>query len=687
MLGFLAVLIACSAPWGWAVPRVNAAASAGCQPLVTSTADSGAGSLRSVVACAAADAKITFSAATFLFPRTITLTTGEIPVDKKLHIQGPGQGLLTITTAGASRIFHASAALRITGMTLREGRTSASGGAVFASASTDEPVDVTMSDVAILASSADRGGALYATGAVTIEDSLIMSNSAAGDYGGFYAEGSLALSNSLVTSNSAGGLAGGFTVLGPALITNSVIAANQARDSYGGFYVGDTASLINTQVLTNSTDRDYGGFYIGSYATISGSLIAANSAQMSFGGFYVTYELSMTNSQVMFNTAGKSVGGFRGYYEIDIANSVIASNAAISEGIGGFLADGDLSILNSQVLSNTSGGASGGFLTIGELSMVDSQILSNRAGTDYGGFQTTISSHIENSTIAANTAGRNGGGIGNSSTDEHKLEIINSTIADNVAEFGGGLHLEYPPKLVNTSIVSNSAPVAAGIFISRTRYTAAIAIALPFFNSIIGGAIADQCASATGPFVSLSQNNISNDPACDLRTVPSIGVGPLGNHGGNQLTAPLVAGSPALDAADNARCKPLDQRGEPRIGQCDIGAYESRGFRISVQSGASQIGRAGSPLPSPLVAQFFSDHGEPVGPGGMLIVSGPIDGATISPSIVIGSVGPDGRAVISLVAGTEPGTYPITITAPGITTPTVGNMMNVSLVFVPGAWR
>jgi len=47
---------------------------------------------------------------------------------------------------------------------------------------------------------------------------------------------------------------------------------------------------------------------------------------------------------------------------------------------------------------------------------------------------------------------------------------------------------------------------------------------------------------------------------------------PLADNGGATETMALAAGSPAIDVAQD--CSEFDQRGEPRVGLCDSGAYE-----------------------------------------------------------------------------------------------------------------
>ena len=69
---------------------------------VTNTADSGPGSLRDAIATAAPGDTINFSVQT---PVPITLTSGELLINKNLTISGPGASSLAISGNNASRVF------------------------------------------------------------------------------------------------------------------------------------------------------------------------------------------------------------------------------------------------------------------------------------------------------------------------------------------------------------------------------------------------------------------------------------------------------------------------------------------------------------------------------------------------------------------------------------------------------
>ena len=75
--------------------------------IVTNTNDSGAGSLRQALAGANDGDTISFGVT-----GTITLSTGELVVDKSLTINGPGSDNLTVEGSHASRVFHVSGGVR-----------------------------------------------------------------------------------------------------------------------------------------------------------------------------------------------------------------------------------------------------------------------------------------------------------------------------------------------------------------------------------------------------------------------------------------------------------------------------------------------------------------------------------------------------------------------------------------------
>src|SRR5262245_59117299 len=78
-----------------------------CTPTtVTNTMDSGPGSLRQEIANTAANGTVDFAPGV---TGTITLTTGQITINKGLTITGPGAGVLSVSGNNSSSIFFISA--------------------------------------------------------------------------------------------------------------------------------------------------------------------------------------------------------------------------------------------------------------------------------------------------------------------------------------------------------------------------------------------------------------------------------------------------------------------------------------------------------------------------------------------------------------------------------------------------
>jgi hypothetical protein len=93
---------------------------------VTSTADSGAGSLRGALGFAGNGDTIDATGVS----GTITLTSGELAVPSSVTILGPGSGLLTVSGNHASRVFNISGTnVTITALTISNGYSTTLNGA------------------------------------------------------------------------------------------------------------------------------------------------------------------------------------------------------------------------------------------------------------------------------------------------------------------------------------------------------------------------------------------------------------------------------------------------------------------------------------------------------------------------------------------------------------------------------
>jgi hypothetical protein len=207
---------------------------------VTSTADSGPGSLRQAIAAATPGEIITFA----LAPQsTIILTSGELAIDRALTIQGPGAAALTVSGEHAHRVFHITAdTVTLRGLTIAAGDAVIGGGLAV-----DAGAAVTLSAISMRDNSADAGGGLYvaggaggAGGSVALTDSTVSGNTARGGGAGVYLQGG--------HNGGAGSVA---------TLTNTTVSGNTAeRGSGGGFFLGagvDPGSRGGAATLLNST--------------------------------------------------------------------------------------------------------------------------------------------------------------------------------------------------------------------------------------------------------------------------------------------------------------------------------------------------------------------------------------------------------------------------------------------------
>ena len=300
-----------------AVASPASAIESGCTLEVTSTANSGPGTLRDALACATDGDIITFDLG--IGTHTIDLDSG-LGVSNNVSIDGPGSEELTIslTTVAetGSSVFYiygeSPGTVQISGLTVTGGHSDSDGGGIR---SVDD--ELVLEDVAVVGNdAAARGGGVFVGGgSLTLRNSTVSGNTAA-DGGGVMVDGrgtvtvtGVAIDSSNITGNVAtdtgetygkyGG--GGVFVLGvdgdvsiTSDVTRTVIAGNHSNGKYGGVGI----SGVSGQVTIESVD--IGGASEGD----------ANVADYSAGGIgisNVTGQTMVTNTTISGNTAG--IGG------------------------------------------------------------------------------------------------------------------------------------------------------------------------------------------------------------------------------------------------------------------------------------------------------------------------------------------------------------------------------------------
>ena len=268
---------------------------------VTNTNDSGAGSLRQVIADAAPGDTIVFAAGV---TGAITLTSGELSINKDLTIIGPGASSLAISGNNASRVLRVYNTASIYGVTIRNGN-AADGGGISNSGT------LTLNSVVVTSNTATNtgGGINNKTGrTLTLTDVTINGNTATVDGGGMHVyAGTVTMAGVTVSGNTAGEVGGGISNTETMTLTNVTISGNTATLG-GGFYNMDTATLTNVTISNNTGDGFLQDGYAYTDATLKNTLIANNTAANCVLNKVLTsqgYNLSSDNSCAgSFTTTG-----------------------------------------------------------------------------------------------------------------------------------------------------------------------------------------------------------------------------------------------------------------------------------------------------------------------------------------------------------------------------------------------
>jgi hypothetical protein len=194
-----------------------------------------------------------------------------------------------------------------------------------------------------------------------------------------------------------------------------------------------------------------------------------------------------------------------------------------------------------------------------------------------GGMFNNLDSHPEllNVTFSSNLADL-GGGMDNNYHCNPSL--TNVTFSDNTAGWGGGmLNNNSNPSLTNVTLTDNSANIGGGIY--NDGSSPVINNTILWGNTVTTGTghqVYNTNASHPNLYYTIVQAGCPAGSTCTnvINGDPLLGI--LGNYGGFTQTIPLIPGSAAIDAGDDATCAASDQRGIPRpVGpHCDIGAFE-----------------------------------------------------------------------------------------------------------------
>ncbi len=217
---------------------------------VTSTADSGADSLREAIDRVCDGGTITFGGDTLIG------LNSPLGIAKSMTIDG-GSSAVTLSGGGTTRIFDVTAgSVTFAHLTIANGKAGDGGGISNTAAVTVQNSTLTGNTATV------GGGAIVNTGTLIVQNSTFTGNSAG--YGGGINNGSTAgtgtatVQNSTFFNNSASGHGGGISNGATLTVQNSTLSGNSAGTG-GGINNAGTLHLYNTVIANSSSGGDCRG--------------------------------------------------------------------------------------------------------------------------------------------------------------------------------------------------------------------------------------------------------------------------------------------------------------------------------------------------------------------------------------------------------------------------------------------
>ncbi len=284
--------------------------------LVTNTNDSGPGSLRQALVDANDGDTIDATG----ISGVITLTSGELLVDKSVIINAAGADVLAVDGNATSRVFQIGSGetVTISGLTIRNGHDDNMGGGI----------------------DNESGATLTITNSTLSSNTAGSVNNPAVEGGGIFNSGTLTIVNSTVSGNSAGGIAGsggGIENFGTLTILNSTFSGNTAIKGAGVHNNGPaTVVTITNSTLSGNTASAYGGAcFNGGTMHIANSTLSDNSASIG-GGILVFGPLQIGDTILNRGDSGANIDSFG-----EVTVTSLGYNLSSDDGSGHLTGPGD----------------------------------------------------------------------------------------------------------------------------------------------------------------------------------------------------------------------------------------------------------------------------------------------------------------------------------------------------------
>ena len=315
-----------------------------------------------------------------------------------------------------------------------------------------EGFTVTLTNATLINGKADKGGAIYNDGSLTLSD-VKLSDNAADSYGGaVFNNGELVVSDSVFDSNdivnrgSASVDYGGAAIYnwkeGTLKVTNSNFTNNIKNYKNGDNLVGAITTIGNATVIGSNFVNNSGRW--GGAISATGAELRKNSSTLT------VYNTIFKDNSALYAGAVYIWGS-----NYNIADCVFDNNTAFGKGNmtpnnnnGGALVVSQVSRFNEPITGTISG----------------SKFINNKA--QYGGaayfnkgFVTITDSVFEN-----NVATAEGGAVGfsHASVKDLVVSINNSSFVGNKAPVAGAIFTNVDSKITNSNFINNSAAKIGG---------------------------------------------------------------------------------------------------------------------------------------------------------------------------------------------------------------------------------
>lgn len=408
---------------------------------------------------------------------------------------------------------------------------------------------------------------------------------------------------------------------------------------------GNSVTITHMSVVSGTAGSG-GGISNDGTLTLIDSVVADNYASngnTSAGGIYNIGTLILENTTFYKNSAGLRGGAIYSTGTISGTGVIFEQNQVrppfgLQRGGALFNDNGAHATFTDSTFIQNNATQGGAIYQHGILTLTLSSVISNTSDLG-GGIYNWGSATVENSTFAGNAATNTtygGGGIFNNLQDS-TITVTQSTFVNNSSGHeGGGIYNYINGYLIlqNTLLANNSG------------------------NSDCFDFGDDHIVSTVASLVEV-------DSDCNATLTGNAYVGTIGDYGGSQWTAPLLPGSPAIDAGDALTCTVSDSRGVARVGVCDIGAFESQGFALAYADGSNQSTPVDSDFAEPLHATVSALVATEAVAGGIVSFTAPDSGAGLVQTTYTATLDLLGNGAATVTANNETGSYTVTATTKG----------------------